>query len=98
MTSGAERSVPPAVADDSLEQALRYYEVKNAKREELVEEARADAGEIKFGVTTSLRQTWMAEQRLDPALSPMLRPRRSTKGTAKVLMGCWKGTLSGPAH
>ena len=83
VTSGAERSVPPAVADDSLEQALKYYEVKNAKREELVEEARADSGEIKFGVTTSLRQTWMAEQRLDPALSPMFAAKTLDQGYRK---------------
>ena len=80
LTCGAERSAPPAVADEDLDLALKYYEVKNAKREELVEEARAEAGEIKFGVTTSLRQTWMAEQRLDPALSPMFAAKQLDQG------------------
>ena len=64
LSSGAEMIPSPsadAMESEQDKEALKYYEVKNQRREELAEEARADSGEIKFEVTSSLRQTWVAE-------------------------------------
>ena len=50
-----------------------------------MEEARADAGEIKFEVNNSLRQTWLSEQKLDPSLAKMLTPLSNLNTKLEIL-------------
>ena len=54
-------------------EAQLYFDKKNEDREKLVEENKAEAGDIAFEVTTSLRATWLAAQRMDPELSPLFK-------------------------
>jgi hypothetical protein len=58
--------------EDRAASALHWYELAASKREALAEEARADAGESKFVVASSLRVSWLVAQRADPALYALL--------------------------
>ena len=79
-----ERGDPKVVAEgDELEltpDALRFYEERYAKRRELADDVRAEAGECEFKLGDSLRVTWIPHQRADRTLMDMFKAKELKDG------------------
>ena len=58
------------------EETLKWYAKNANKRDGSAEEIRADEGEVEFKIGETLRNTWIAAQRIDPTLSQMFRNDR----------------------
>ena len=55
------------------EEGLKWYDDNAKKREQLREEVIAEAGDTEFNIGDSLRVTWLAEQRKDQGLAPIVK-------------------------
>ena len=60
--------------------ALRYYDETYAKRREIADDVRTEAGECDFKLGDYLRVTWIPQQRADKALGPMFAPKSLGEG------------------
>ena len=76
--SGDPRTIIPEQDDLVLTpDALRYYEELYEKRKSISDDVKAEAGECDFELGTSLRVTWIPQQRADKALGPMFAPGKT---------------------
>ena len=90
----------PVAADDIDEgnggepqEALQYFEVKNRERDELVEEAKADAGEIPSGSENLCDRRGYRNRSWIPACRKCSDPGTSMPGSGSDQTGFWKGSL-----